>query len=540
MTQQIPSEEVLTCHDGNNTKLCRIKQITSVFSGDRKCEHKQLSTQNADELSALEDKNGLKYLHKTESAWYYNIALICLVEFGSEASRGLVLPALYSYGDLLGGGLVFLGLLTSLFSAGRFISSLFLGWLSDRWSFLHVYYLSCSISLIGNLAFVLAYAAPWRSQILLGCSRFIIGFGAGSRSVCRSNIAALTRTDQRLVYFNLLAVVVFHSYALTPGIAGFFGDVNVVIIKDFIEMNRFTASGFLLIGFHIMTIVLLRFVYNDTITREHAPITNLECGPDSSESPQVEIATAGPEEGSESQDVHDATGTEINQERSTLEPATLDIVEPMSERLVMVGVFVFLAQNFVARGILSIFETVNVPMYMMATSVPIASDEIIRETSDFFLGIGFLGLITYAALYLLQRVPDKLLLLFAHAALIAGNAIMAAITPATHTEDTRIDISWFIVAEVLIWSIGCPLATAVVTSAFSKTLGTRPQGIMMGVYGSAGSVARMIMPMLPGLLNGKWSLLFLIQIILCVCSVVALLLYMRLLPRPRSRRASIV
>nr|CCA27912.1 Major Facilitator Superfamily (MFS) putative [Albugo laibachii Nc14] len=309
-------------------------------------------------------------------------------------------------------------------------------------------------------------------------------------------------------------------------------------------MNRFTASGFLLIGFHIITILLLRFLYNDSITREHAPKTIMECTAGSGDSPRTEIADEVSEEGSETPEVNDASSTVDSQdgcrEGSALILPALDIVESMSERLVMVGVFVFLAQNFVARGILSIFETVNVPMYMMARSVPIASDEIIRETSNFFLTIGFLGLITYAALHFLQNVPDMLLLLFAHATLIAGNGIMAVITPAEGTEDNRIDISWFIVAEVLIWSVGCPLATAVVTSAFSKTLGTRPQGIMMGLYGSAGSVARMIMPMLPGLLDGDWSLLFFIQIILCVFSVVALLLYMQLLRRPRPLSVSLV
>lgn len=154
---------------------------------------------------------------------------------------------------------------------GRFFSSLLFGWLCDRTSFRVLYNVAGCCAVVGNLMYVLPYSASVHSRTLLALSRFVIGFGAGNRSVCRANIAMLTRVDQRLQYFTLFATVVFLAYALTPGLGSVVGDAQVKIAGDLLQFNRFTAPGFLLVALNLITIVFNNIIYDDSVTRDDAP-----------------------------------------------------------------------------------------------------------------------------------------------------------------------------------------------------------------------------------------------------------------------------
>ncbi|DBA00113.1 TPA: hypothetical protein N0F65_000404 [Lagenidium giganteum] len=444
-----------------------------------------------------------------ERSWYMHMLLIVAVELASESSRGIVLPTLFSYSELLGGDMVFMGLLTALFSIGRFVSSLFFGWLSDRISFKHVYIISGTISVVGNLMYVLAYAKPFRSKFMLGLSRTIIGFGAGNRGVCRANIAALTRLDQRLQYFTHFATVVFLAYALTPGLAGLFDGLDVTYLHGYLPINEYTAPGLVLAVSNLLTLFMATAVFDPTITRDDAP-----------GSPPKPVQV-------------DATvQVEAAAPRAVPTPST-------SERVVKIGIVVFIFLNFIARGIVSVFETINIPLFLQSQQ-PIAAavevemdkqnDSLTADASSFYFVIGLLGLVTYAVVQLLRkRVADTSFLLFGLVTILAGNVIMLILAMVVSAANgaTTLDFNAFVVAEILIWSIGCPLVSCVAVSAFSRVLGTRPQGFWMGVFGSAASISRMVLPFLPGVLP-TWELVFLVNNILCGLCIVLLIFFLRL------------
>ncbi|TMW62550.1 hypothetical protein Poli38472_005168 [Pythium oligandrum] len=437
-------------------------------------------------------------------AWYAHIALISVAEFAAEASRGLVLPTLFSYCKALGGDLVFMGFLTSLFSGGRFVSSLLFGWLSDRVSFKTMYYVSAIFAILGNLLYILPHSPVIHSKTLLAVSRFLVGFGAGNRSVCRANIAALTRVDQRLQYFTMLATVVFLGYALTPGIGGVFGDIDVQIGIEYFQFNRFTAPGYILIILNLFTMAMNAYVYDPSITREDAP------GPHAKATPRLDEAPV------------DSPALHQSSQQSTI-----------SDRMVAIGIVVFIFQNFNTRGILSVFETVNVPLYLRVIGQTNArSAEAVSTTTEaatFYFIVGLLGLVSYATVQVLRRrVSDERFLLFGFFVLMVGNALLLVLCVLMDSAEapTETNFNLFVVAEIFVWSIGCPLTSAVVVSAFSKVLGTRPQGALMGLFGSSASIARMIMPFLPGVLP-SWSWLFSVNMVLCGISMVILGLYLR-------------
>ncbi|GLD99152.1 hypothetical protein PINS_up007870 [Pythium insidiosum] len=446
-------------------------------------------------------------------SWYAHMVLVNYAEFAAEAARGLVLPTLFSYSQLLGGDLVFMGMLTSMFAAGRFFSSTFFGWLCDRVSFKVLYHVCALIAITGNVLYILPYAPGIRSKTLLAVSRFTAGLGGGNRSVCRANIAALTRVDQRLEYFTIFATVVFLAYALTPGVGGVFGDVDVQLGTEYISFNRFTAPGFVLIGLNVLTMVLNAVIYDPAITREDAP------------------RPAPPKEG--------ATKAE-----TTAESKPEEI--PISERMVTIGMLVFIFLNITARGILSIFETVNIPLYFMTLAPGSKNVHAALETaesssssskagdttkaSNFFFYVGLLGLLSYLSVKMLsKRVSDISFLIFGFLMLLFGNVILFVLS-LVYDDTVVLPFGWFLVAQILVWSVGCPLTSAVVVSAFSKVLGTRPQGTLMGIFGSSASIARIVLPLLPGILP-SWEALFLVNMSLCAASILVLVWYLIRLAR---------
>jgi ceroid-lipofuscinosis MFS transporter 7 len=477
-------------------------------------------------------------------SWYAHMVLIHLSEFGAEAARGLVLPTLFIYVQELGGGMADIGLLTALFSVGRFFSSLLFGWLCDRTSFRVLYNVAGGCAMLGNLLYVLPYSPSVHSRALLALSRFVIGFGAGNRSVCRANIAMLTRVDQRLQYFTLFATVVFLAYALTPGLGSVIDDTQVELAGDLLQFNRFTAPGFLLVAFNLLTIVFNNLIFDDSVSRDDAPQSPEfpARSPLSTKSKEQVMAIA--------MDV-DETDDE-SAAKKEISPASHDemALPVLSDRAVAIGMLVFIFLNFNARGILSIFETVNVPLFLEMTNRSTAKEQdsvqATQDASTFYLVVGLLGLVSYSSVQLLRRkVSDVGFLLFGFAMLLVGNVVLLALCADTNVGTEKRDgvdedhsqqqFDVFVVAEVFVWSIGCPLTSAVVVSAFSKVLGSRPQGLLMGIFGASASVARMVLPFLPSLLQ-SWPLLFLVNAVLCAICILVLSVYLGFI-RSRTERS---
>jgi len=194
------------------------------------------------------------------------------------------------------------------------------------------------------------------------------------------------------------------------------------------------------------------------------------------------------------------------------------------------GVLVFMFLNFNARGILSIFETINVPIFLAATGLNATSDYAVSNASSFHLSLGLLGLLSYIGMEVFRNcISDTNWLHLGFFSLALGNGILL-----NGTEATTINYTYLAVGEYFIWSVGCPLTTAVSVAAFSKMLGGRPQGTWMGLLGSSGSLARIILPALPTITT-SYSQLYWINIILCSLSGLVLAWYNRNVQYNKSR-----
>ncbi|OQR93759.1 Major Facilitator Superfamily (MFS) [Achlya hypogyna] len=409
--------------------------------------------------------------------WWVHMALINFVIFVAESSRGIVMPTLFLYCKSLGGGLYEMGLLTSVYSVGRLISSTVFGYMCDRYSFRLVYIVSAVIGLLGNVV----YFVPNTSALIV--SRFFVGVSSGNLSVCRSNVAAMTSLEVRLKYLTFLAISVYWGYALTPGLDGFMTGIDYHIFG--LPLNEFTAPGLLLVLMNLVTIVLMAIAYDDSISVNDAP-----------EAPKrVSAKVASP----------------------------IDSFV-LSDRLVYAGVVLFIMLNVVARGVLSIYETINVPLFVQVTGD--TSTDVIVAASNFQFNLGLLGLLAYLAIEIWHdAISEVKLLVIGFLGLGVGNLILALHATPTYTE------LW--VGVFFLWSVGSPITTAICVSAFSKILGSRQQGKWMGFLGSGASIARIVMPMLPAAFATFAPVLWL-DVVLCALSIVMLVAYDRVVAREKA------
>ncbi|KAG2502856.1 hypothetical protein JM16_009462 [Phytophthora kernoviae] len=417
--------------------------------------------------------------------WYTNMFMINFLEFATESARGVVLPTLFLYTSSLGGDLAFMGVINALFSLGRLVSSTAFGWMCDCYSFRSVYLISTFICLVGNIIYVIADSHMGSSLTALAASRFIVGFGGGNRAVCRADVASITTINQRLPYLTILVGVVFLGYALTPGLGSLVADTNMFFCG--VHFNRFTSPGMILVLLNVLTLFGILTVYDDTVGVNDGP----------KESP-AEAAIS-----------------------NTLNNHTL-----MSERIVNIGVLVFIFLNFNTRGILSVFETVNVPLFIEATGSDPDSVSAVIDASNFQFYLGVIGLLSYFSIeYFRHNIRDENWVHIGFATVLAGNMLLALVPEG-------LSFTQLSIAEFLVWSVGCPISTTVVLAAFSKLLGGRPQGTLMGLLGSAACISRSILPLLPAVAP-TLSMVFWINTVLCALSIVVLWWYTGLVNRTK-------
>ncbi|RHY98608.1 hypothetical protein DYB37_010360 [Aphanomyces astaci] len=420
--------------------------------------------------------------------WYLQMFLINFIEFAAESSRGIVMPTIFLYCQSLGGTLVDMGMLTSVFSVGRLISSFVFGWMCDRYTFRTVYILSSSLGIVGNIIYLFADPHVLSSLQVLLISRFFVGFGAGNRSVCRADVARMTSVDQRLKYMTILCMVVFLGYALTPGMGAVLVGVDVNIFG--LHLHALTAPGFILSILNLITLTLMLFVYDESMNSDHAPISTPVLKKPSTTS-------KGP---------------------ALLSSPLLNSTYELPTNLVYIGVGVFMVLNIIGRGILSIFETINVPLYLDVTGYSNANA--VASAASFQFNMGLLGLLSYLAIEVFRhKIADTAWLLIGLAALVVGNTLLYFLWPLSFNE--------MALGIFFVWSVGSPLITAVSVAAFSKILGSRQQGTWMGILGSTASVSRIVLPLLPALF-ATFSPMFLISLIMAAVGIVLLVWYERL------------
>jgi len=405
--------------------------------------------------------------------FWLKMSIVMGTLFIAESSRGLVVPSLFLYIASMGGDARMVGIAVGGFSVGRLVGGVLFGWWFNRFG--GKWALACClfVSILGNILYALG---PVTHIYALIASRIITGFSTGILSVVRAVVAEMTTTEQRTKFMALSSAVQFLGFAIVPGLGAALAQIDFSVGK--VPVDQFTSPGYLLV---IVNTVMLAIV----VVFYPLPKSQVECQ-------LKEIVAQIPK---------DVQVTPFENNR----------------RLLIVGATTFIAFNLIGRGVLALLETVGAPVFLDAWGEQVDDVDPVQDTASMMLGLGLAGLVVYFLIDPLRRVLTEESLLAGSFCLIGGGSLFLI------RWGGSVGLWRFIIGAGMIWSLGSPISQTLVISAFSKMLGGKPQGTMMGWIGSAGSIGRIVFPFLSGFLGNDLS--FIISAVVCFLSAAAVVVY---------------
>eukprot|EP01135_Chromosphaera_perkinsii_P009642 Nk52_evm92s1810 gene=Nk52_evmTU92s1810 len=439
-----------------------------------------VSQENLLEASALVRNEGVNYPSEhpvPRKTFAANMFVVVLSIFVLESARGLFIASLWPTVEIVGGDRAFMGYVVGVFSFGRLVMTTPMGKWADSRKEKEPLLFSSVVTIIANLLYVVAYLM--KDAYVLIASRFLVGIGGGTLSVCRSHISKITTTEERATYVALIGAAQFAGFGITPFLSMWF---TVLPEKSFLNMETAPALMHCVMNFVVMICILFIFdteaaVYNHTkkCTSRNGNKCNFRCN--------YSTITDQPSE-------NEGNYGTVKKNSSSSEKELL--LEQEWEKLVWYGIVLFMFLNFSSRGVMSVVETIGTPKYIEINHIH-GTEEKVVASSIFFGKLGLIGMLVFGVTVLLQKcgAQEQIMLACAFIVMVGGSGLIGwSETLPEAPENHATLILLFYGGCLLIWSLSFPIKQTTLVSSFSKILGARPQGTMMGWIGTFGSIGR--------------------------------------------------
>jgi len=404
----------------------------------------------------------------------------------------------------------FLGWLVASFSIGQLIASPIIGYISNRTDANKMpLVISTALIVVSNLLYAYVQSLNnfgFSNKWWIMLARFIMGMGAANSTIMRSYASsATTLTERTAVMANLSAYqgVGFILGPLIQALIAFVGYPGPVH-QSWLYFNIYTAPAFFSAITGAINLLLFLFAFKD-----------------------VRVVSS--------------TRRSINGN------STNYIATPAERRGQLKAIICCLYMFFVAYLTFTNYETIASPL---SIDMYAWSKEQSTRNNGYILGaLGCMSVVVLIATKLLaKRFQDRALMLLGLVICFLGYFVflpwgsdypsvqIASYTPtipsttvphttmssslATTTDNSdekgcplnyawcytvpRVQLWQYILASVVI-TIGFSICNVICYSIFSKKLGDRPQGTMMGIFTSAGSLARAFGPITVGFLYKHWG-----------------------------------
>lgn len=396
----------------------------------------------------------------------------------SDMGRGILFPTLWLLISSLGGSRIFQGYAVSVFSVGRIFSSPIFGRLSEVYGFRSVL-ISCNIVMaLGCLFYTLSIYFQSLHAILI--SQFVIGFGAGSLGVTRSYVSMTTTKSNRTEYMAYLSAFQYCGFAVSPVLGAIisytYSKQDLSALQSGVYLNEFSSPALFLVIFSAGCIALLNYTFVDIVRANVASTavpSTVPLGGSTDERNIISNKDKEPEEGG------DLPTEDIDE--SGLESKFLGVT--MIDRVTL-GCCLL---NVAVRGAVGIFETLVLSFAISHYGWSSLSSGLIVSGSGLF---GVIILLNFS--YVLGVASDMQLVTHGMVVMVMACLLVSRLV----VEEVP---QWaFISSIILMYAIGYPIGQTSLLSVFSKVLRSGPQGKMFGLFGSAGSLARVVFPLLAG------------------------------------------
>mmetsp|Transcript_20868 Transcript_20868/g.30740 ORF Transcript_20868/g.30740 Transcript_20868/m.30740 type:complete len:510 (+) Transcript_20868:70-1599(+) len=383
--------------------------------------------------------------------------IICFVILVGDMSRGIFFPTMWPLVEELGGSTVALGYAVGAFSFGRILVSPLFGSWSVKYGYSKTLQFSTLILLVGTILY--AQTPIVGTSIFLIFAQTVLGIGSGTLGVTRAFVAEVTPQRTRTTYMAWITAVEYAGFTVTPFIGSMFLAIfqngNLSVETKYFVLNEYTAPAYFMTILVLIIIFMLFKFFKDRQRTSPARKPGI----------QKSKKRAAIDELAESKTIFGLT--------------TYDAC-----------IFGCMAINATTKGSIASFETLGIQFAQEQIGLSSAEAGAIVATC------GSLGAISLLCLgHISKYMNDVGMIVWFTVAMVAGVLVLIVMgDPQENSAATYI----FSASIFFIYSLGYPIGHAANIGLFSKIVGRRPQGALLGWFSFAGSLARMLFPLMSG------------------------------------------
>mmetsp|Transcript_8237 Transcript_8237/g.25767 ORF Transcript_8237/g.25767 Transcript_8237/m.25767 type:complete len:456 (+) Transcript_8237:843-2210(+) len=372
-----------------------------------------------------------------------------------DAVRGIFFPTLWPLVASYGGTRASQGLIVAAFSMGRMVISPYYGQYSTKHGHKGPLIFAHVLIIIGALL----YSQVW-SLYSLFAAQIVLGLGCGTLGVTRAYFAESVPREMRTVWLGRVTAMQYAGLTVTSFLGSAMsragGALQAKTQDDpawaWLRISPLTFSAYaVLFGAIVALLILASPSFYDFVPAEKQPAPS-EQGPNA-----------------------------LARSRSDVRHV----------RVVTVGLLL----NVVTKGIVGCYETLGVQYAMVNLDMT-------GEATGLVVAVcGVLGVAFLLSFKQLGRLFDDVeLVLYGIAVMILSLVLMnRRWTKPLLDDDLDADsYAIWLTAMVAMYGVGYPVGHTAVIGWFSKAMKSRPQGFFLGIFGSAGSLARIVFPIASG------------------------------------------
>jgi len=418
--------------------------------------------------------------------------VVCMVILIGDMSRGVMFPTLWPLIESLGGTEVNQGYAVAAFSFGRIIVSPMFGTWSVHHGYTNTLTFSCTILMCGCLMY--AQIGNVGSILFLTMSQTMLGIGSGTLGVTRAFVAEVTPQRYRTTYMAWITAVQYCGFTVTPfvgaSLAQYFGegdDIKHQFQVGYFVLDAYTSPAYFMFIVCSITLILIRTYFRGRHREPKRPGSKNEVLKKSKRRTRID---------------------EIANSKSMFFGMTVYDATILGCMLL----------NIAAKGSIGCFETIGVSY---------AQSYFDMESSQAGFAVGICGTFGVIALlsmgFIARYLTDIQMISYGLMVMAVGILSLSSIDKEFYEEN---EAYRFYLAISLVYSIGYPIGHTAIIGIFSKIVGRRPQGTMLGWFASAGSLARMIFPVMSGYIAHHQGMPTLFFILFGVLSAATLFTFM--------------
>ncbi|KAJ8598339.1 hypothetical protein CTAYLR_002976 [Chrysophaeum taylorii] len=401
---------------------------------------------------------------------FFTVSYIVLL---GDATRGLMFPTLWPLVSSLGGTKTKQGVIVAAFSMGRVVVSPFYGAISSYRGYRDVL-------IFAHL--IVAMGAIWYTRVesltgLLG-AQICLGLGCGTLGVTRSYVAESVPKHQRTIYLGRLTAMQYAGFTTTPFLGSLMFHLGTYLEtkileggwEGYVSIDALSFPATLIFFGAILACVLLMLP------------TFVELAP--------ERRTKLQNRGTKIVNGHAPAASSL---------AAAAAISRGTRRREDMFAGVGLILNVITKGAIGCYETIGV---MYATGTFGMAPPVVGYVVG---ACGFLGVAALLSFKIFAKYVDDVQLMTGGMAIMLLSCVLLIERLRPPFVSVHVSQVVWAIAVFLMYAIGYPVGHTAVIGWFSKAMGKRPQGFLMGLFASAGSVARVAFPIFTGVVAQRFD-----------------------------------